>query len=170
MTEPIKKSINWEKVTALCSMLVALCALLISIWEGYSMQQHNQLSLRPYLETELNTSDDGQWELFINNNGLGPAEVKDVQYFVDGKSYVTRDDFLKALGEEPTCYARGNIGRFYKVSDRQMVYNTLNKVCFKPESALMAMLSRMQIVITYQSLYGESFQLVIGQENKAPEQ
>ena len=87
MTEPFKKAVNWEKITALCSMLVALCALLISIWQGYSMQQHNQLSLRPYLETELNTKLDGRWELFINNNGLGPAHVNNVQYFVDGKSY-----------------------------------------------------------------------------------
>lgn len=169
MTEPFKKAVNWEKITALCSMLVALCALLISIWQGYSMQQHNQLSLRPYLETELNTELDGRWELFINNNGLGPAHVNNVQYFVDGKSYENREDFLVALGEDPGCFGRGNIARFYKVADRQMVYTALNKPCFKTEAALRAMSNRMQIVIDYQSLYGESFQLVIGKEQRSTE-
>ena len=143
MTEPIKKPSNWEKITASSSMLVAL--YMISIWQGYSMQQHNQLSLRPYLETEFNTADNGRWELFINNNGMGPAQVKDVQYFVDKKSYTNRDEFLRALGEDPKCFGRGNITRFYKVDDRQMVYTTLNKSCYKTESALMTMLSQCKL-------------------------
>ena len=164
MSEPIKKTINWEKQTALWSMLVALCALATSIWQGYSMQQHNRLSLRPYLETEINIKEDGRWELFINNNGMGPAQVKGLQYFVDGKSYASREDFLRALGEDPDCYMRGNIGRFYKVEDRQMVYSAYRKPCFKTDSERMAMFSRMQIVIDYQSLYGEPYKLVIGNE------
>ena len=126
-------------------------------------------ALRPYLETELNTELDGRWELFINNNGLGPAHVNNVQYFVDGKSYENREDFLVALGEDPGCFGRGNIARFYKVADRQMVYTALNKPCFKTEAALRAMSNRMQIVINYQSLYGESFQLVIGKEQRSTE-
>lgn len=163
MIKPIR-IIHWEKHTALCSMLVALCALATSIWQGSSMQEHNRLSLRPYLETEINSKDDGSWELFINNNGMGPAQVKGLQYFVDGTSYASREDFLLALGEDPDCYIRGNIGRFYKVADRQMVYSTFRKACFKTESERVAMFSRMKIVIDYQSLYGESYQLVIGKE------
>lgn len=157
----MKKPINWEKYTALSSMLVAVCALVISIWQSYSIQQHNKLSLRPYLEAEFNTSKGGGWELYINNQGLGPAQVTDVKYIADGTIYRDRDAFLIALGEEPDCYVRGNIGRFYKVSDRQIVFSPFDSSCHKTEAELMALLSRMQIILDYQSLYGETYQLEI---------
>lgn len=89
-----------------------------------------------------------------------------MQFKVDGKPYPNREAFLIALGEQPECYTRGNIDRFYKVSDQQIVFRTLNKACFKTESELMTMLNRVQIVLDYQSLYGESYQLVIGKKRK----
>lgn len=139
MAEPTKKTINWEKYTALSSMLIAVCALVISIWQSYSIQQHNKLSLRPYLEVELNLGEEGSWDLYIHNQGMGPAQVTAVQYIVDGELYPNREEFLKALGEQPECYTRGNISRFYKVSDQQIVFRSLNKACFKTESELITM-------------------------------
>lgn len=163
MAEPMKKPINWEKYTALSSMLVAACALMISIWQSYSIQQHNKLSLRPYLQPVFNFNTNGSWDLHIFNQGMGPAKVTDVQYKVDGQSYPDREAFLVALGEEPDCYTKGYIERFYKVEDRQIVFGTQSSVCFKTGPELRSMLSRIQIVLNYQSLYGESFQLLISE-------
>lgn len=168
MAEPSKqkkpskpKNISWEKYTALSSMLVAACALMISLWQGYSMQQHNKLSLRPYLETELNYNEDGSWDLYINNNGVGPAEVTEVRWFADGEEYGDHRSFLHALGEDSGCYAIGGITRFYKVSDQQIVYRTLGESCFKTLDEFQALLARLAIVVEYQSLYGEPYQLQI---------
>lgn len=162
MTEPAKREVNWEKYTALSSMLVAACALVISIWQSYSIQQHNKLSLRPYLEMAFEYDRrEGRWGLYIYNQGMGPAQVTAVQYKVDGKSYPDIVAFLIALGEAPDCYTRGNIGRFYKVEDRQVVLRTQNESCFKQEQAFNVMFNRVQIVLDYQSLYGETYQLII---------
>lgn len=163
MSELKKKTVNWEKYTALSSMFVAVCALVISIWQSYSIQQHNRLSLRPYLQSVFNFNNNGSWDLHIFNQGTGPAQVTDVQYKVDGQSYPDRDAFLKALGEKPECYTKGYIQRFYKVEDQQIVFGTQNSECFKTEPQLRSMLNRIQIVLNYQSLYGESFQLLIGE-------
>lgn len=103
-------------------MLVAVLALVISIWQSYSIQQHNKLSLRPYLEAELNDDNDGSWDLYINNQGMGPAQVTSLHYKVDGKLYPNYDAFLIALGEDPECYTKGHIGRFYKILDRQIAF------------------------------------------------
>lgn len=162
MTGPLKKPINWEKYTALSSMLVAVCALVISIWQSYSIQQHNKLSLRPYLEVEFNYDQGGSWDLYIHNQGMGPAQVTSLRYIVDGELYPNYDEFLIALGEDPECYTKGNIGRFYKIADRQIAFRTLKVSCYKPLKELEKMIDRMQIVLDYQSLYGESYQLVIG--------
>jgi hypothetical protein len=163
MAETEKKSINWEKYTALSSMLVAVCALVISIWQSYSIQQHNKLSLRPYLQPVFNFNANGSWDLHIFNQGTGPAQVIDVQYKVDDQTYHDRDAFLIALGEEPDCYSKGHIERFYKVEDQQVVFATRNTGCFKAGPELRLMLNRIQIVLNYQSLYGETFQLLIGE-------
>lgn len=98
-----KKTINWEKYAALSSMFVAVFALAISIWQGYTMKEHNKLSLRPYLETELNNDEAGSWELFINNHGMGPAQASQVHFYVDGIARANREEFLLSLGEEPDC-------------------------------------------------------------------
>ncbi|SEA68158.1 hypothetical protein SAMN04488051_10589 [Alkalimonas amylolytica] len=167
MSEPGKKTVNWEKYTALSSMLVAVCALVISIWQSYSIQQHNKLSLRPYLEAHSNLDEDGSWDLYIHNQGMGPAQVIAVHFEVDGKPYPNREEFLLALGELPECYARGNIDRFYKVGDRQMAFRAQKESCFKTEPELLMMFSRVHIVLEYQSLYGESYRLVIGGQQYA---
>ncbi|MCH8538802.1 MAG: hypothetical protein LAT66_13655 [Alkalimonas sp.] len=162
MTEPLKKTVNWEKYTALSSMLVAVCALVISIWQSYSIQQHNKLSLRPYLEQMLNTNLNGSWDIHIYNQGMGPAQVVGGYLKVDGIEKPDFDSFFDALGEDKDCYTTGMIGRFYKVGDQQVVLRTLNESCFKSREKLFEMLSRIEIVLNYQSLYGESYQLVIG--------
>jgi hypothetical protein len=161
MMKSEQKNINWERYTALCSMLVAACALMISIWQSYGMQQHNKLSLRPYLETEFNYAEGGKFELYIHNNGMGPAQVTAVKYKVDGIEQANSSAFLQALGEDPNCYAQGNIGRFYKVADQQLVLQSLQPQCFKTIDAVYAMLNRIQIELEYLSLYDESYQLLI---------
>ena len=36
--------IHWEKWTAVGTVIMALCALVTSVWQGYTLQQHNKLS------------------------------------------------------------------------------------------------------------------------------
>ena len=161
MSESAKKTVNWEKYTALSSMLIAVCALVISIWQSYSIQQHNKLSLRPYLEHVLNTNLNGSWDIYIYNQGMGPAQVVGGYLKVDGIEKPDFNSFLDALGEDKSCYTTGMIGRFYKVGDEQVVLRTLHKSCFKSREELSEMLSRVEIVLEYQSLYGEGYRLVI---------
>lgn len=161
MTEPVKKPINWEKYTAFCSIIVAACALVISIWQSYSILQHNRLSLKPYLQPVFNFNANGSWDLHIFNQGIGPAQVIGGRLSVDGIQQSDYNAFFKALGEEENCYTTGAIGRFYKVGDQQVVFRTLNESCYKTREALFAMFNRIQIVLDYQSLYGETYQLVI---------
>lgn len=56
---------------AASSVVVALCALGISIWQGFLSRQHSHLSARPIIESNFNNH--GEVGLEIYNAGLGPA-------------------------------------------------------------------------------------------------
>lgn len=56
---------------AISSVVVALCALGISIWQGILARHHSHLSAKPIIESNFNPS--GEIGLEIYNAGLGPA-------------------------------------------------------------------------------------------------
>lgn len=157
------RKIHWEKWTAISTVLMALCALATSVWQGYSFQQHNKLSLRPYLEFEANTDPtaDGHiaFVMYINNNGLGPAEVTAVQIGIAGQQYHSAHDIWPALGLDMAqkCFGAGNVKRFYKVGDRQMVIRAADGICTLTDDQLKHLLTSLQIELRYKSLYGEEF-------------
>ncbi len=155
--------IHWEKWTAVGTVIMALCALVTSVWQGYTLQQHNKLSLRPYLEFEANIDrrPDGKiaFGLFINNNGLGPAEVTDVVYQVAQQQPASTFEIWQALGVNTAanCFGSGNVARFYKVGDRQMVIRATDRECALTEAEYDLMKKSFRIKIRYKSLYGEEF-------------
>lgn len=166
MTQPAEhqhNKIHWEKWTAVATVVMAICALVTSLWQGYTMQQHNKLSLRPYLEFELNTDQvDAEHtgvSLFLNNNGLGPAEVTSLQIRLRDKELTNTDQIWLALGVDVNkgCFGSGHVQRFYKVDDRQMVMRATDGACVLTKKQLNELLDNIAITLEYRSLYGETF-------------
>lgn len=156
--------IHWSKWTAIGTTLIAICALGTSFWQGYTLQQHNKLSVRPYLEFEANfqRNADGliNFDLYVNNNGLGPAQVTQVKFYADGKILNSAHQIWPALQifKQDECLGAGNVGRFYKIADRQMVIKTTAKACRLNQQEYEKLMASLRLELTYQSLYGESFQ------------
>lgn len=73
-------------VTAISSVVIALCALSLSIWQGMATRKHNRLSFRPHLTTWANSNaEKGFYSVELINNGIGPAVIEDFSIKVDGK-------------------------------------------------------------------------------------
>ena len=49
---------DWNVVTGISSVLIALCALGYTIWQGKKAQRHNKLSFRPHLTSWTNEDAD----------------------------------------------------------------------------------------------------------------
>lgn len=87
---------------AISSAVVAICALVTSIWQGYLSRRHNVLSVRPHLEVVVTSSIHGTNHLALKNGGLGPAVLDSVQFvhrkgsinILSGASYM---EFLRLL-------------------------------------------------------------------------
>ncbi len=162
MDDNVNSNIRWEKWTALGTVIMAICALLTSLWQGYTLKQHNMLSLRPYLEFEANSQkvpENGVvFELLVNNNGVGPAEVTQMNIWLgDQKLTSTHQIWPQLKVSAPLyCLGAGNVARFYKVDDQQMVIRA-PKSCMLSENEYQHLMKNLRIELTYQSLYGEIY-------------
>ncbi len=73
-------------VTTIATVVIAVAAVAVGIWQSLAARKHNRLSVRPLLVTEVNCDTTlrgfGVW---IANKGVGPATVTDFRVLVDGK-------------------------------------------------------------------------------------
>jgi len=94
----------FERVVKIAEIIIAVAAVVIAgVAYRVSVQQselaaqqtalsreHNRLSVRPALDfISLHMSPTGHYKLSLENNGVGPAVVQDVSYFVDGAKIPT---------------------------------------------------------------------------------
>lgn len=94
-----------QLISTLATLLVAVSAVSLSVWEGLEMRRHNRLSVLPNLEararqltlepgetietgTARQTFDDSTYvlELLVRNSGLGPAVFERARLFQAGAS------------------------------------------------------------------------------------
>lgn len=79
-------NINWQVITGVSSVVIALCALILSVWQGIQARRHNILTFKPHLGTsDYSDSSKGIYIVELNNSGLGPAIIKDFIIYVDGE-------------------------------------------------------------------------------------
>lgn len=77
---------DWGVITGISSVVIAMCAVLISIWHGIETRRHNRLSVMPHLTTWTYSSDEKQtYTVELINNGIGPALIESFEIYVDGK-------------------------------------------------------------------------------------
>ncbi|MEO9523585.1 hypothetical protein [Marinobacter alexandrii] len=89
---------------SIASVVIALSAMGVAIWQGYVSRKHNILSVRPRLQVHL----DGRngIVLTLQNHGLGPAIVKGFSIKYAGEEIVNpkADPYLeifKSLDVDP---------------------------------------------------------------------
>jgi hypothetical protein len=80
-TTPLLSSSDW---IALSSAVVAICALGVSIWQGYVARLHCRLSVTPHIDVVFDVSGPHGNDITLKNGGLGPAIVRSVEVTLGG--------------------------------------------------------------------------------------
>jgi len=152
---------------ALASASVALAALFVSIRNVRAMRIHNELSVKPLLSIFTKISPSApQLEIFIRNNGLGPAIINKVYVFIDDK----KQTFEKAI------HWKNIVGKIWDFDGMITGYAIQSKateaLCSNKELRLLSIkddtqiyvaqelakkLTRLQIEVYYESMYGKQF-------------
>ncbi len=73
-----------EQITAIATILIAVAAFFITLWQIKSMHKHNRLSVMPILSYEIfyDKTDLG-FGIYLCNKGIGPAIIKSMRIFID---------------------------------------------------------------------------------------
>lgn len=138
-----------ERLSHFGILLIALCALFISIWQVRIVQQHNRLTVKPYLDYSIIQEEDSHRVTF-SNQGFGPAILKELSFVYQGKKYDGLYQVLDAAGERKNVtgsYTYGENSIFAPGVDKLLVH--LRERRFR----------NIQVVMVYESIYEGQFRL-----------
>lgn len=146
-----------EKLSHYAVVLIAVSAVVVSVWQVRLSQKHNRLSVRPYLDFFSGWTAEREWEMTLSNEGVGPAILKKQEYSFGGKTYGTWDEVLKAAN---IFEQRINSTTFSPNSpfaaDKTIVFLKLDRT----EAELSKPIG-ISVKISYESVYEEPFELKI---------
>ena len=151
-------------LAAVFSATAALIALAFSIKQARSNALHSKLLTRPYLAGQPDIDNKGaQYVFSIENNGLGPAIITDIQVIVDDV-HLSGPDHNKFI--ESGRIVSGMASHYYfetfSVGDYISAGKTLKLYRFtdiKGSVNEVGVLweTRVRLIIRYQSILGEEF-------------
>ncbi|WP_219702359.1 hypothetical protein [Marinomonas lutimaris] len=76
----VASGLQASDITAIASVVVAVCALFITLWQAWSSRQHAITSLRPLLIVSVDETEpyahNSCITIYLENVGLGPAIIK----------------------------------------------------------------------------------------------
>jgi hypothetical protein len=87
-----------EKLSQYAVLIIAVSALVVSIWQVRVLHRHHKLSVKPYLNYSL-IQVDSTLTVYVKNQGFGPAILQDISFTDKGKTYDSLEEWLRASGE-----------------------------------------------------------------------
>jgi hypothetical protein len=145
---------------------IAFAAMAFTGWQAWISRKHNKLSVTPHLtiwESELNN---GSYSYELRNNGIGPAIITSLQFFVDGelvsgKKLEPHRKIVQLLLPNIHCNFTGS---YFPPGYMMPAGNSINLISISilgihglTKSELEASAERVCVVINYESIYGDKF-------------
>jgi hypothetical protein len=105
----------YEKLTQHIPLFISILALALSIWSAFESRRHDRLSVRPDIRFHRETNSGGkEVGLYIMNDGLGPAIIRNMRTYLDGKLISDVDEIA---AQTVTNYKRTTPGWHYSKFD-----------------------------------------------------
>lgn len=154
------------------SFIVSTCAIVLTFIQGRSTIKHNRISVRPMLTTTVAITPLKDhpgvfvFEASLLNSGLGPAFIKSYKILIDGNPIVAKHpqelfpEIERALPRYKILRQISVLSMFRKdsvvASDASFV---VAKIVVDPQGStdLSEQLRRLQLLVKYDSVYGEHF-------------
>ncbi|PXA83223.1 hypothetical protein DMC47_44190 [Nostoc sp. 3335mG] len=86
-----------DLILAICAIFISAVSLVVAIQQSHTERSLVAADTWPYLQRILNNEYDGQRTIAIgiSNDGVGPAKIKSVEMFYDGKPVTSGIDLLR---------------------------------------------------------------------------
>lgn len=163
-----KQESSNNKWTSIAAVLIALCALMLSVYEGYNSRQHQRLSVRPYVRFSFYYDNKGA-HFTLDNWGLGPAQLQWFQISVDNKPRKSWREVIRALGMGDNVNFEQSIpamGVMMPPSSIGKPVKILSVPTGKSKELLIRNFNRVKLEACYSSLYNEYW--IVSSEAPSP--
>ena len=101
-----QRAIRWDALAAIIASLVGLLALIVAGYTAYVQRQQVRAQVWPYL---ISGNNDLTQSLVVNNKGVGPAVVRTVQLWVNGKPQSDWNRVVANMGLPPHQFFQATI-------------------------------------------------------------
>lgn len=144
-----------EKLSHYGVLIIALTAVVVSVWQGQLSQrqleialEHNKLTVRPYLEFVKNIDGSNNlMEITLANQGYGPAVVENIIIRYKNNEYDAWNPVLDAAQEN------NNIRQIYNYSEGSVVAPGTDRTILRLKSENET--KGISVLIRYRSIYQE---------------
>ncbi len=154
----------WTVGTSIASVSIALTAVIFSLLQIRKTDKHNRLMVTPHISsvTHVN-SEKGITAIILENNGLGPAVIKNFVIYVDD-TMIEGDDIvevsLKRLLDGLPIDEWGHesiTNNSFLPAGGKIEIATIVSAHISPEEIIKKLDSRIALHIGYNSIYGDRF-------------
>lgn len=156
-------------IIAVCSAVISLCALVFTIRQARSTDEHQRLSVRPYIVSRRakRRTDEGTYATFeLLNVGLGPAVIESFKFTVEDKPLSGQipdpieEMLTRCLGGKIAFVLRRSSypspGYCIKVHEEYLVAEVFfPKITRDEEQRVDQLLKCVELEVPYASFYGE---------------
>lgn len=163
---------DWVSISGL---VIALCAFFATMYQAFLSRKHNRLSVRPHLNLDADLKNEPIGTVYsfrVTNCGIGPALIVDRYFTVDG----VRFPFDGHGADEVSALVSQVLARKYSYQLLEHGLPAINSALAPGETfniarisvpilnslmrdAVEAEIDRIDVVISYRSMYDERFEL-----------
>ena len=148
------------------SVVISICALLLTMYQAWATRKHNRLSVQPRLSTQIERDVTEERVIRViatlSNSGLGPAIIKSFEILVNVKpSLINEQSEIESL---VTRNVSGHIvelrtGFFRKnhTFSKDATTELLNLKIRNATESTLEEIKMFHLRVNYESAYGESF-------------
>lgn len=151
-----------EKLSHYAIVLIAILAVVVSIWQVRISQEHNRLSVTPFMESFTGWISEDEWRLSLSNEGVGPAIITGIDYNWKGNTYKNWDQLFKAMeidrSKRTASYTFGYPSPF--ATDKKVEFLGL-KISEKEYYETYNSNLGVEVIIHYESIYKEPFEMSV---------
>ncbi|EGQ7830716.1 hypothetical protein [Vibrio parahaemolyticus] len=154
-----------EILSQYASEIIALCALFLTVYQASSQRRQNRISLKPHLDlfTERHFNNGvGRIEIYLINNGLGPAFIETFEITLGDKNYNAKDALTVLFGNRSDEFNYTELSKGYAIAHNQRIrvlsVNFLAKD-WAEVNGLEESISSLELSINYKSVHGQLFSL-----------
>ena len=152
----------WTIGTAIASTVIALTAFIFSWLQSRKTDRHNRLMVTPHISSiTLINDDEKSLILCLENNGIGPAIIKDFSIHVDEKLIIGRDEVELSLALLLSNLSISKWGHetltknSFLPAGKKIELATIIGENITPDELVELLDPRYRLQITYHSIYGD---------------